>query len=125
MKFFTLTIATWAFLSLSHIAYAQTAEETQLLVEKKAQIIQQFNIYEQDHRGLVIYFSDQQQVSYPVQASFNTLQEAIESYFYGTIRRDMVSLSVNQPQSMYASFNGGVPIDMNQSIEKYIELFNQ
>lgn len=103
----------------------QSDPNAQILAEKKVQIIQQFGIYEQDHRGLVIYFSDQDQISYPIQATFNTLREALESYFYGTFRLDMVSVSVSEPQSLYPAFEGGVPIDMNQSIEKYIELYNQ
>jgi hypothetical protein len=121
-----LSIVFLSFLSFSNYMLGQQSDpNAQILAEKKVQLIQQFGIYEQDHRGLVIYFSDQDQISYPIQATFNTLREALESYFYGTFRLDMVSVSVSEPQSLYPAFEGGVPIDMNQSIEKYIQLFNQ
>ena len=119
------TFLLWVSLCFCTIGLGQTSDAQTQFLAKKTQLVQQFNIYEQDHRGLVVYFSDQEQVSYPVQATYNTLQEAIEAYFNGAIRRDMVSVSVNQPQSQYPAFTGGLPMDMNQSIEKYIELFNQ
>jgi hypothetical protein len=121
-----LSIIFLGFLGLSNYMLGQQSEpNTQIQAEKKVQVIQQFGIYEQDHRGLVIYFADQDQISYPIQATFSTLREALESYFHGAVRLDMVSVSVSQPQSLYPAFQGGVPMDMNQSIEKYIELYNQ
>ncbi|MCE3294953.1 MAG: hypothetical protein K0R65_667 [Crocinitomicaceae bacterium] len=121
----TTLLLVWISLAFCKISLGQSSDTHTEFLAKKSQLVQQFNIYEQDHRGLVIYFSDQGQISYPVQATFSTLQQAIEAYFNGTVRRDMVSFAVSQPQGLYPTFTGGLPIDMGQSIEKYIELFNQ
>lgn len=111
------------FILFISVSFSQNQQTT--LEEKKVLLKQQYGIYENDHRGLVIYFNDQSEISYPIQLSFNTLNEAFTAFFGGGIMKDLVVISVLQPQSVYPLYTGGTPMDMNQSIEKYIELFNQ
>lgn len=112
-------------LVLGFSSFSQIENQTESLEAKKTQVKHQFNIYEQDHRGFVVYFSDQTQISFTVEVNFNTLQEAFQFYFSGGIMKDIVCVSINQSQALYPNFQGGLALDMNQSIEKYVNLFNQ
>lgn len=120
MKFVILSI--FILNALNYVS-AQPQVNTQEL--KKQEVKQQFNIYEEDHRGLIVYFSDQTTISYPIQQSFPTLDRALEFFFSGGVMKDLVCISVLQPQSTYPDFKGGEPIDMTQSIDSYIKLFKQ
>lgn len=111
------------FILFISISFSQNQQAS--LEEKKALVKQQYGIYENDHRGLVIYFNDQTEISYPIQLSFNTMSEAFTAFFGGGIMKDLVVIRVLQAQSAHPLYIGGTPMDMNQSIEKYIELFNQ
>ena len=104
--------------------YSFSQNQALSLNEKKTLVKQQYGIYENDHRGLVIYFNDQTQISYPIQLSFNTMNEAFTTFFGGGVMKDLVVIKVLESQSTYPQYIGGTPMDMNQSIEKYIELFN-
>lgn len=105
------------------LSFSQT--QTLSLEEKKALVKQQYGVYEKDHRGLVVYFNDQTEITYPIQISFNTLNEAFTAFFGGGVMKDLVVIKVLEPQAAHPNYVGGTPMDMNQSIEKYIELFNQ
>ncbi|MBI2258978.1 MAG: hypothetical protein HYU67_08775 [Flavobacteriia bacterium] len=105
--------------------YSQTNQDlNEILSTKKIQLSQEFGLSMNDHRGFIVYFQDQNQISYPIQQTFTTLQEAFQFYFDGGIKKDMMVFRVLQTQSMYPNFEGGLALDMNSTMEKYITLFN-
>lgn len=120
MKFLVLSIFVF-----SGICFVSAQSPVQTTEMKKQELKQQFNIYEEDHRGLIIYFSDQTAISYPIQQTFPSLDRALEFFFSGGVMKDLVCVSVLQPQSAYPDFKGGEPMDMNSSVENYIKLFKQ